>query len=69
MRKSESIILEPIMNLEIVTTNDYSSAVLADLNQRRCEIQNVDIRGENKVDNNISYISDFFRNILIDIVS
>lgn len=69
MRKGESIILEPIMNLEIVTMNDYSSAVLADLNQRRCEIQNVDMRGENKVDNNIPYILDFFRKISMDIVS
>ncbi|XP_046829118.1 ribosome-releasing factor 2, mitochondrial [Vespa crabro] len=49
MQKGTSIILEPIMNLEIVTMNDYSSAVLADLNQRRCEIQNVDMRGQNKI--------------------
>ncbi|KAF7383806.1 hypothetical protein HZH68_014563 [Vespula germanica] len=49
MRKGESIILEPIMNVEIVTMNEYSSSVLADLSQRRCEIQNVDTRGGNKV--------------------
>nr|XP_050865023.1 ribosome-releasing factor 2, mitochondrial isoform X2 [Vespula vulgaris] len=60
MRKGESIILEPIMNVEIVTMNEYSSSVLADLSQRRCEIQNVDTRGGNKVNNNV-YISYLFQ--------
>ncbi|XP_043492370.1 ribosome-releasing factor 2, mitochondrial [Polistes fuscatus] len=49
MQKGESIILEPIMNVEIVVMDEYSSATLADLNQRRCEIQKVDTRGRNKI--------------------
>ncbi|KAI4498896.1 hypothetical protein M0802_006071 [Mischocyttarus mexicanus] len=49
MEKGDSIILEPIMNVEIVVMNEYSSVTLADLNKRRCEIQTIDIRGRNKI--------------------
>lgn len=49
MEKSESIILEPIMTVEIVTVEQYTSSILADLNQRRAEVQDIGIRGQNKV--------------------
>lgn len=44
-----TIILEPIMSLEIVTNADSLSAVMADLNKRRATIQNVGVRGNNKL--------------------
>ncbi|KAK2579046.1 hypothetical protein KPH14_002839 [Odynerus spinipes] len=49
MHKGESMILEPIMNVEIVTSEEFSSAVIADLGQRRSEIQDISMRGQNKV--------------------
>ena len=42
-------LLEPVMNLEIVTNEDNSSAVLADLSRRRAVIQEISSRGRSKV--------------------
>lgn len=44
-----SSLLEPIMQVEIVTTDESAPAVLADISRRRAEIKNVDVRGRNKV--------------------
>lgn len=49
LNESTTNILEPIMYLEIVSPEDYSSSIMADLTRRRAEIQNVTVRGKNKV--------------------
>ncbi|XP_076235485.1 mitochondrial ribosome recycling factor 2 [Calliopsis andreniformis] len=49
MQNCTVILLEPIMSLEVVVTEDYSTGVLADLPKRRAEIQQIDVRGPNKV--------------------
>lgn len=37
------------MQLEIVVDDEYSTGVIADLPKRRAEIQEIDVRGQNKV--------------------
>lgn len=46
---SGTVILEPIMSLEVVVPDEYSSGVLADLSRRRCGIEQIDIRATSKV--------------------
>uniref|UniRef100_A0A8C3VN31 Ribosome-releasing factor 2, mitochondrial n=1 Tax=Catagonus wagneri TaxID=51154 RepID=A0A8C3VN31_9CETA len=49
LKKADSQILEPLMNLEVTVTRDYLSPVLADLAQRRGNIQEIQTRQDNKV--------------------
>ena len=51
MRNAELTLLEPIMRLEVVVPEEYSSVVLKDLSKRRAEVQFVDVRRNNKVIN------------------
>ncbi|XP_033217185.1 ribosome-releasing factor 2, mitochondrial isoform X2 [Belonocnema kinseyi] len=43
-----SSLLEPIMKVEIVATDESAPAVLADISRRRAAIKNVDVRRKNK---------------------
>ena len=38
LRRARSVLLEPVMNLEVVTPADYVSQVIGDLNSRRAKI-------------------------------
>jgi len=49
------MLLEPIMQLEIVTPEEYSSSINSDLTRRRAIIQEIDIRGNNKVNKLYNY--------------
>ncbi|GJQ76641.1 hypothetical protein Trydic_g15501 [Trypoxylus dichotomus] len=51
LKQSGTYILEPIMCLDIAAPEEYVSSILADLSRRRASIQNVGIRGPNKVVN------------------
>jgi elongation factor G len=44
MRKARPIILEPIMNVEVVTPEDYMGDIVGDLNKRRGQMQGMDQR-------------------------
>jgi elongation factor G len=44
MEKAGSIILEPIMKVEVVTPEDYMGDVIGDINSRRGQIQNLEAR-------------------------
>ncbi|MDD5069321.1 MAG: elongation factor G [Candidatus Omnitrophica bacterium] len=44
LRRASSVILEPIMLLEVTTTTDYLSQVIGDLNSRRAKISEVSER-------------------------
>jgi len=44
MNQANSILLEPIMAVEVVTPEDYMGDVIGDLNSRRGQIQNLDER-------------------------
>ncbi|XP_044788473.2 ribosome-releasing factor 2, mitochondrial isoform X2 [Bubalus bubalis] len=49
LKKADKQILEPLMNLEVTVSRDYLSPVLADLAQRRGNIQEIQSRQDNKV--------------------
>ncbi|XP_032676413.1 ribosome-releasing factor 2, mitochondrial isoform X2 [Odontomachus brunneus] len=49
LRDGYTMLLEPIMRLEIVVPQEYSPSIIADLTRRRAEMQQVDMRGNNKV--------------------
>ncbi|XP_004374553.1 ribosome-releasing factor 2, mitochondrial isoform X1 [Trichechus manatus latirostris] len=49
LKKADKQVLEPLMNLEVTVTREYLSPVLADLAQRRGNIQEIQTRQDNKV--------------------
>ena len=49
LQKGGSILLEPIMKVEVVTPEDYTGSVIGDLNSRRGQIQGQDMRGNANV--------------------
>jgi elongation factor G len=51
LQKGKSILLEPIMKVEVVTPEDYTGSVIGDLNSRRGQIQGQDMRGNANVIN------------------
>ena len=51
MQKGKSVLLEPIMKVEVVTPEDYTGSVIGDLNSRRGQIQGQDMRGNANVIN------------------
>jgi len=48
-KKGKPVILEPIMNVEVVTPEDYMGDVIGDLNSRRGKIQQMEKRGKAQV--------------------
>ncbi len=49
LQKGHSVLLEPIMKVEVVTPEDYTGSVIGDLNSRRGQIQGQDMRGNANV--------------------
>ncbi|KAL6030554.1 hypothetical protein STEG23_007353, partial [Scotinomys teguina] len=49
LKKADKQVLEPLMSLEVTVSRDYLSPVLADLAQRRGNIQEIQTRQDNKV--------------------
>jgi len=45
LRKGHSVLLEPVMKVEVVTPEEYTGSVIGDLNSRRGQIQGQDMRG------------------------
>lgn len=56
LQSGNSMLLEPIMQLEIVAPEGYSPSINADLARRRGEIQQIDMRGNNKVSINFQLL-------------
>jgi len=48
-KKAKPVILEPVMNVEVVTPEEYMGDVIGDLNSRRGKIQNMEKRGKAQV--------------------
>ena len=46
LRKAKPVLLEPIMNVEVVTPDDFVGAVQGDLNSRRGQLTGIEMRGE-----------------------
>src|SRR5712692_4447875 len=49
LREGGSVLLEPIMKVEVVTPEEYTGSVIGDLNSRRGHIQGQDMRGNANV--------------------
>ena len=45
LKKGNSVLLEPVMKVEVVTPEEYTGSVIGDLNSRRGQIQGQDMRG------------------------
>jgi elongation factor G len=51
LQKAKSVLLEPIMKVEVVTPEDYIGAVIGDLHLRRGQVQSREMRGHTAVIN------------------
>src|SRR3989440_511541 len=51
LREGHSVLLEPIMKVEVVTPEEYTGSVIGDSNSRRGQIQGQDMRGNANVVN------------------
>jgi elongation factor G len=60
LEKGHSILLEPIMKVEVVTPEDYTGSVIGDLNSRRGQIQGQDMRGNANVVNAMVPLANMF---------
>ncbi|XP_007941536.1 ribosome-releasing factor 2, mitochondrial [Orycteropus afer afer] len=49
LKKADKQVLEPLMHLEVTVSSDYLSPVLADLAQRRGNVQEIQTRQDNRV--------------------
>jgi elongation factor G len=49
LQKGGSVLLEPIMKVEVVTPEEYTGSVIGDFNSRRGQIQGQDMRGNANV--------------------
>ena len=45
VRRAKPVLLEPVMDVEVVTPRDYVGAVIGNLNSRRGRISSQEIRG------------------------
>jgi elongation factor G len=48
LKKGRSVLLEPIMDLEVIAPEEFLGDVIGDLNSRRCKIQSIKQRGNVK---------------------
>jgi elongation factor G len=60
LQKGHSVLLEPIMKVEVVTPEDYTGSVIGDLNSRRGHIQGQDMRGNANVVNAMVPLANMF---------
>jgi elongation factor G len=60
LQEGRSILLEPIMKVEVVTPEDYTGSVIGDLNSRRGQIQGQDMRGNAVVINSMVPLANMF---------
>jgi elongation factor G len=60
LQKGGSVLLEPIMKVEVVTPEEYTGSVIGDLNSRRGQIQGQDMRGNAVVVNAMVPLANMF---------
>jgi elongation factor G len=60
LREGHSVLLEPVMKVEVVTPEDYTGSVIGDLNSRRGQIQGQDMRGNAVVVNAMVPLANMF---------
>ena len=60
LQKGGSVLLEPVMKVEVVSPEDYTGSVIGDLNSRRGQIQGQDMRGNANVINAMVPLANMF---------
>jgi len=60
LQKGGSVLLEPVMKVEVVTPEEYTGSVIGDLNSRRGQIQGQDMRGNAVVINAMVPLANMF---------
>jgi elongation factor G len=60
LQEGRSVLLEPIMKVEVVTPEDYTGSIIGDLNSRRGQIQGQDMRGNANVINAMVPLANMF---------
>ncbi len=60
MKNGSAVLLEPIMNLEVITPDNYMGDVIGDLSSRRVKIESIDDRGNTKVIKGLAPLSEMF---------
>src|SRR5262249_45645575 len=60
LREGHSVLLEPIMKVEVVTPEEYTGSVIGDLNSRRGQIQGQGMRGNANVINAMVPLANMF---------
>ncbi|KPQ08709.1 MAG: elongation factor G FusA [Saliniramus fredricksonii] len=60
LQKGSSVLLEPVMKVEVTTPEDYTGSVIGDLNSRRGQIQGQDMRGNAVVINAMVPLANMF---------
>lgn len=60
MRKAHPVLLEPIMKVEVVTTDEFMGDVIGNLSSRRGRIEGTEIRGNAKVISSLVPLSEMF---------
>ncbi len=49
MKKTHPILLEPVMEVEVVVSDEYMGEVIGDLNSRRGKVSSVNLRNKNRI--------------------
>ena len=60
LQKGGSVLLEPVMKVEVVSPEEYTGSVIGDLNSRRGQIQGQDMRGNANVVNAMVPLANMF---------
>jgi len=60
MRKAEPVLLEPVMKVEVVVSEEYTGDVISDLNGRRGRIEGIETRGNTQVVKGVVPLSEMF---------
>jgi elongation factor G len=60
LRKAGCKLMEPIMRLEVVFPEEYTGGVIADLNSRRCKIEEISHKGNSKIVKGIVPLAEMF---------
>lgn len=59
-KRAEPVILEPIMKIEVITQEEYTGDVIGDLNARRAQIEDIEVRGNNRIIRALVPLSEMF---------
>ena len=60
MRQASAILLEPIMDIEVVTPEEFMGDVIGDLSSRRCKIESMNQKGQLKAIRGFVPLSEMF---------